>query len=239
MLLTIVPTRGRPASVARLAQAWRTTGAPEHADLLLAADDDDPHLPAYRAAVEAEGEPWLRLETCGAWRPMVPKLNAVAVHHANSPAYTALGFAGDDHVPRTPGWAAAYLAELARLRVGIVHADDGRWHGSLPTEWAMSPAIIRRLGRMVPAGVEHLFCDNAVMELGRDARCLTYLPGVLIEHMHPDVGKAETDDGYAAVNSRERYANDERAFRRWRRYVRPRQVAAVRVLRAAAAGAAR
>lgn len=234
MLLTIVPTRGRPGSVARLAQAWRATGAPDNgAHLLLAADDDDPHLPGYAAAVAAEGADWLRLETYGSWQPMVPKLNAAAVRHSNS--YTALGFAGDDHVPRTLGWVAAYRGALASLGIGIVYGDDGRWHGSLPTEWAMSAEIVRRLGRMVPARVEHLYCDNSVMELGRDARCLTYLPGVLIEHMHPDVGKAPPDPGYAAVNSPEQHTRDATAFKRWRRYVRPRQVAAVRVLRAAAA----
>lgn len=234
-LLVIVPTRGRPASVARIARAWADTGAPAHADLLLAVDDDDPHLPEYLTAVDEVGVSWLRAQQCGKWRPMVPKLNAAAV--SNAPRYAAVGFAGDDHIPRTPGWAGMYLQELRRLRVGIVYGDDGRWGGALCTEWAMSSAIITRLQRMVPAGVEHLYSDNSVMELGRDASCLSYLPYVVIEHMHPAAGKGQWDNGYRSVNSTEQYAHDQVAFMRWRRHVRPRQVAAVRVLRAAAAGA--
>lgn len=235
-LLTIVPTRGRPESVARLAKAWRDTAASLHADLLLAADDDDPTLPGYTAAVAAEGAPdWLRLETFGQWQPMVPKLNAAAV--ANADRYDALGFAGDDHLPRTAGWVVTYVRELNRMGIGIVYGDDGRWHGKLPTEWAMSAAIVRRLGRMVPAGVEHLYCDDSIKRLGEDAGCLLYLPHVLIEHMHPDVDKAPLDDGYVTVNSPEQYARDGRVYARWKRFGRPRDVAAVRVLRAVTAGA--
>lgn len=230
-LLTIVPSRGRPAAVTRLAQAWQTTHAHTDADLLLALDTDDPALPEYLTAVAEVGVPWLQAEMYGPWQPMVPKLNLAAKIHSNS--YTALGFAGDDHLPRTPGWARLYLEELTRLRIGIVYSNDGVWQGRLSTEWAMSAAIVRRLGRMVPAHVDHLYCDNVVMELGRGADCLTYLDQVLIEHMHPSVGKATPDPGYAAVNAPDRYRADESAVIRWRRYVKPGQVAAVRVLRAA------
>lgn len=229
-LLTIVPTRGRPTSVPRLAQAWRDTGAHVHADLLLALDLDDPELHHYLAAVDAEGAAWLTAEVYGPWQPMVTKLNTAANAHATT--YPNLGFAGDDHVPRTPGWAQLYTAELARLGVGIVYGDDGIWNGRLSTEWAMSSAIVLRLGRMVPARVQHLYCDNAVMELGLAAGCVTYLGNVFIEHMHPTAGKAPTDPGYAAVNSAERYRDDHANIVRWRRFVKPRQVAAVRVLRA-------
>lgn len=234
-LLTIVPTRGRPESVPRLVEAWRATGAPADAELLLAVDDDDPTLPGYYDAIAAEDAPWLRIETYGDWQPMVPKLNAAAADNANS--YTALGFAGDDHVPRTEGWAGTYLRELDILRVGIVYGDDGHWSGGKPTEWAMSATIVRRLGKMVPARVEHLYCDDAIKRLGEDAGCLRYLPHVQIEHMHPHAGKAEMDEGYATVNAPGQYSRDGRTYARWRRFGRPRDVAAVRVLRAAAAGA--
>jgi hypothetical protein len=233
-LLIIVPTRARPHHVGRIIQAWEETGAPECADLLLAVDNDDPTLRAYDDAVtealeENRDRSWLDIAAMGPWQPMVSKLNAAAIANANS--YTALGFAGDDHLPRTPGWARRYLEVLSR-GIGIVHGDDGRWHGTLCTEWAMSAEIVARLERMVPADVGHLYCDNAVQQLGREAGCLTYLPDVLIEHMHPDVSKGELDAGYVTVNSREQYAADGLAFRRWRRYARARQVAAVRVLRA-------
>lgn len=69
---------------------------------------------------------------------------------------------------------------------------------------------------MVPADVEHLYCDNAIKDLGEQADCLRYLPDVLIEHMHPVAGKAPMDAGYQRVNRREQYRTDRLAYELWR-----------------------
>jgi hypothetical protein len=211
-LLVIVPTRGRPGNIGTIVRAWSRTRAPECADLLLVIDMDDPRRDDY----DTDDLPgWVRPVLEPKWQPMVPKLNTAAVMFCGE--YRAVGFAGDDHIPRTIGWARTYLDQLAELRVGIVHGDDGTWAGSLPTEWAMSSVIVQALGRMVPAPVEHLYCDNAIMDLGNTAGCLRYLPQVSIEHMHPSAGKALTDAGYARVNDPRQYKRDEQALVRWRR----------------------
>jgi hypothetical protein len=57
--------------------------------------------------------------------------------------------------------------------------------------------------------------DDFWMDLGRRAGGLTYLPDVIIEHMHPHAGKAEHDDGYATNNSAETYDHDRRCFEAW------------------------
>jgi hypothetical protein len=80
----------------------------------------------------------------------------------------------------------------------------------------MTADIVRAIGRTVPAIVQHLYCDNAVRDLGQAAGCLRYLPDVVIEHMHPTAGKSEWDDGYRAVNSADRRADDKRIYQRWR-----------------------
>jgi hypothetical protein len=80
----------------------------------------------------------------------------------------------------------------------------------------MTADIVRELGAMVPADVEHLYCDNVVRDIGIQAGCLRYLPEVLIEHMHPVVGKAESDEQYARVNSRQQNRGDRQAYRTWR-----------------------
>jgi hypothetical protein len=79
----------------------------------------------------------------------------------------------------------------------------------------MTADIVRALGKMVPAPVDHLYCDNAIRDLGRRADCLTYLPDVLIEHMHPAAGKASTDPQYQRVNSRQQYKGDRAAYHQW------------------------
>lgn len=210
-LLMIVPSRGRPESVARMVQAWSVTGAYEDgAHLLFVIDGDDPHHAAYLAQASERSQ----MTTIARWAPMVPKLNQAAVDVAAD--WYSLGFAGDDHVPRTHGWVVRYLTELRQLGTGIVYGDDGYQGENLPTQWAMTSNIVRALGRMVPAPVEHLYCDNSVLDLGRAAGCVRYTPDVLIEHMHPVVGKAATDIQYRRTNSPAQFRRDRGAYQRWR-----------------------
>lgn len=213
-LLVIVPSRGRPESVQRMLDAWTETGAWEHADLVFAVDDDDPQGSAYhRALLDSRRTAPYRIPR---WMPMVHKLDRAArdVVHASEPF--AIGFAGDDHLPRTRGWAKRYVDELRDLGTGIVYGDDRLQGEKIPTQWAMTSDIVQALGRMVPAPVEHLNSDTSIYDLGHAAGCIRYLPDVVIEHMHPAAGKAPEDDGYRRVNSAEQVARDARAYRHWR-----------------------
>lgn len=235
-LLVIVPSRGRPESLERMAAAWYDTGAfTDGAGLIFAVDLDDPASPRYREALDrlAAADPGptpINLMNAGPWRPMVHKLDGAAALFAGQ-GHFALGFAGDDHLPRTPGWAARYLEALHELGTGIVYGDDGIQGERLPTQWAMTADIVRALGRMVPAPVEHMACDNSVMDLGRLASCLRYLPDVVIEHMHPLAGKAEWDTGYARVNRAEQYQKDLAVYADWQRSGMAEDVAKVREIR--------
>lgn len=216
-LVVVVPTRSRPEAVGRVVGAWRATGAfDEGAELVFVVDRDDPRCADYEAAFLAR--PWstgLSAVYADTWRPLVPKLNRIAVSLAVGRYAPFVGFAGDDHLPRTSGWAGCYIGELYRLGTGIVSCADGYREDELPTQWAMTADIVRALGRMVPAPVDHLYCDNAVRDLGEAADCLSYLPDVLIEHMHPAAGKAPTDEQYQRVNSRQQYRGDRKAYHGW------------------------
>ena len=216
-LVTIVPTRSRPEAVERVVEAWQATGAfDDGAELLFVVDRDDPRCDDYRAAL-ITCRPGVSAAYADVWRPLVPKLNRIAVALAVGRSAMHIGFAGDDHLPRTKGWAGRYLATLYSQITGIVYCDDGYQGQNIPTQWAMSADIVRALGRMVPAPVDHLYCDNAVRDLGLGAGCLTYLDDVLIEHMHPVAGKAPDDPQYQRVNSREQYRSDRPAYRGWAR----------------------
>jgi hypothetical protein len=237
-LLTIVPTRSRPEAVGRVVAAWDATGAFEQgAQLLFVIDYDDPRFADYLAELTANardrGDDFrgVLFRSIPRWKPLVPKLDEAAKMHAElSPDVFALGFAGDDHLPRTPGWVGRYVATLRRAGTGIVYCDDGYQGQTIPTQWAMTADIVRTLGRMVPAPVEHLYCDNAVRDLGLGAECLHYLGDVLIEHMHPVARKAETDEQYERVNGREQFRKDRAAYRGWARGALADDVRAVRAL---------
>ncbi|TYK45176.1 hypothetical protein [Actinomadura decatromicini] len=208
-LLMIVPSRGRPHNIADLWDAWSatTTGA---AELLVAADDDDPALDGYREVCAERG---IEL-TVGPRLRMCPTLNKVALERAAD--HYAIGFLGDDHRPRTPAFDETYLAVLASLGgVGMVYGDDGYMGERLPTHVAMTANIIQTLGYMVPPGLLHLWADNSWLDLGRAIDRIRYLPDVLVEHMHPIAGKAEDDHGYAEVNHPDAAERDRQAYARW------------------------
>jgi predicted O-methyltransferase YrrM len=237
-LAIIVPTRGRPENIRKVIGAWDFTNAWDVADLVLAADSDDPEIQGYRDVAEEfldgcpDGTPSpLRLVEMAVWMPMVAKLNMVAKDEAEGGRYFAVGFAGDDHLPRTIDWAKRYLTVLHELGSGMVFGDDGYQGAKLSTEWAVTADVVRRLGRMVPAPVEHMYCDNSMVDLFDGAGAIRHLPEVRIEHMHPIAGKASTDAQYQRVNHRDQFRKDRMAYEGWKRQGLADSVAAVRALR--------
>lgn len=212
-LLVIVPTRGRPHNVPRILDAWDKTGAPDTAQLLLAVDRDDPRRQVYSAFAVNE---WCSILEHPVHVPMVVKLNDTARYALTERDWPYVAFMGDDHVPRTAGWAQRYVEGLKALGTGVVYGNDLVQGEKLCTQWAMTSDIVRALGRMVPADVEHMYCDNSVMDLAREAGCLKYLPDVRIEHAHPVAGRGAWDAGYERVNSRDQYRRDHASYMRWR-----------------------
>lgn len=200
-LLVIVPSRGRPQNIERLAAApgW------DAAELLVAVDDDDPTLDAYLSlGVGMIVGP--RLGVGGT-------LNRLAVGEASD--FAQISFAGDDHLPRTSDWARRISDTLAEMGTGIVYGNDLMQGPMLPTAVFMTSNIIRSLGYMCPPGIVHLFLDNSWKSMGERLGCLRYLPDVVLEHLHPHANKAEMDDGYARVNSGQMWAHDEAVYRAW------------------------
>lgn len=226
-LVMLIPSRGRPESVARMAQAWTETRADKQATALWLLDADDPRIEEYRNEIALTG--WMKIGVQDHWTPMVPKLNRGAVLAAE--AFPLVGFMGDDHLPRTADWADFISGFLHQVYdPAIVYGRDGYQDERLPTWWVMSAAIVKALGRMVPAPVQHMYCDNSIMEMGKQAGRLHYLPDVYIEHMHPVAGKAESDEGYRRVNRPEQYDRDLVSFRQWRATMLAGQVHCLREL---------
>lgn len=217
-MLIIVPTRSRPENVAKVVRAWEETDAFRHADLEFVYDADDPKCSAYEAAIADAPDGVVSATRLPEWMPLVPKIHAALnTFPAIRQHYFAIGFAGDDHLPRTHGWAARYLEKLIEMGTGVVSCPDGYRPDKLPTQWAMTADIVRALGRMVPAPVEHLYCDNAVQDLAEAAGCYAYLDDVLIEHMHPLAGKTKFDDQYRHVNRPDQFRQDSEAYEEWKR----------------------
>ncbi|GFE20038.1 glycosyltransferase family A protein [Streptomyces nigrescens] len=208
-LLVIIPTRGRPQAVPALVDAWNDTGAT--ADLLFAVDTDDPELAAYKAhAAELKGDGRVRF-TFGKRRRLCGTLNAQAAKAAKS--YRYLAFMGDDHRPRPAAmpWDAR-IRECLSGGPGIVYGNDLLMGERMPTAVAMTSDIVRALGFMAPSCLVHLCLDLVWLDWGRGMQRITYLDDMVIEHLHPAAGKADTDAGYEEVNSSEQVSADSAAY---------------------------
>jgi hypothetical protein len=102
-----------------------------------------------------------------------------------------------------------------------VYGNDLIQGEALPTQVAMTSDIILATGHMVPAGALHLWLDNAWLALGRALDAITYLPDVIVEHLHPIAGRAQWDAGYAEANTDARSDADRAVFERWREHELP------------------
>ena len=218
-LLVITPTRGRPESAKRLADAVLAT-ATAQTDLIFAVDQDD----ASYDSVSVHWKPgWVYgpRKTCAAWT------NEVAARYGKD--YRALASLGDDHVPGTPGWDSALLAAIDEMGgTGIAYGDDGLQGEFLPTAPVISSDIVAALGWMFYPPIVHVFADNVWLDLGRGAGCLRYVPEVKISHLHYTAGLSRHDQTYADRDPF--WAQDEAAYHAWQRDQMAADVAKVRAL---------
>lgn len=211
-MIVIVPTRGRPEAVTRLIEAWYATRATAHLRFIVNETDErlvdyleilsDPKLP--RAFFS-----WLRAPS----DTMVSALNWGAVRATTRCNWDGIvGFMGDDHLPRTPNWDLLIEEAFRTTGPAVVYANDLLQGENLPTQVFLPTEFVRRLGRIAPPTLKHLYVDNYWREVGVQSGCLRYMSHIVIEHMHPVAGKAEWDDNYRRVNAGELYGSDHEAF---------------------------
>lgn len=190
-LVVIVPTKGRPASARRLYDSIKETS---DADVAFAIDAKDPTIRDYDSDLPI----WVVPNSA---RGMVAPLNFVAASILEGAPYRYVSFMGDDHLPRTPGWDAIFVEELARMQVGVVYGNDLLAGERIPTAVTMTANIPRTLGYMADPMLIHLMVDDWWADLGRGIGNLRYFPDVVIEHLHFLNGKAAMDATYAACNN--------------------------------------
>ena len=208
-LAVIVPTRGRVESCRELVAAFDETCG-EDTQLVFAVDRDDPEFAGYVELGELDGVTVYINDDLGS---MNRALNGCAYYFRDRFAY--LGFMGDDHRPRTDRWDQWVLDALNRMPSGVVYGNDLFQAHKLPTQVFMDSRIVRTLGWFAPPELRHMYLDNFWLELGRRLGTLTYLPDVVIEHMHPVAHKGEWDDTYKATNTSDVYQHDHAVFQQY------------------------
>lgn len=205
-LLVIVPSRGRPQSIARLLSAVHDTSR-IRTHLHVAMDEDDETLPQYEAVMSKAGGESDVLES-GPRKGLCAWTNEVAVRRAGE--YPFLASLGDDMIPRTPGWDKALCRAITDMGgTGMAYPWDGV-REDVPEAVVLSSDIVAALGWMALPDCQHWYIDNAWETLGRGAGCIRHLRAVAIDHVHG------TADATSAGNGKSLDA-DREAFWAWRR----------------------
>lgn len=216
-IVVLCPSRGRPEAAAEAYQSFLATKRQPTTQMLIVIDRDDPKFGAYRNA--PVGELWLPTvvpDYPRTRRGMVDPVNAVAATLWDTESI--IGFVGDDHRFRTPGWDALIEENLELFGGGFAYGNDKNWRdGEIPTQIFVSSPILKALGWLALPTCDHLYVDNVWRVLGDEANCLYYFPDIVIEHMHPAFSKGVWDEQYRELNSAATYGHDHDAFVEWMR----------------------
>lgn len=203
MLIVMCPSRGRPQKAREAFESFIATKRLPSTTMIFLVDEDDPYLPEYTASLPVK----LNTGEGGGMGPVINGNVETFVHTAD-----ILGFIGDDHRFRTPDWDVAVTSALSKG--GIAYGNDLS-RPDLPTQVFISSRIVAALGWFCLPGALHLYLDDTWATLGNRADCLHYLEDVVIEHVHPVYGKAESDEGYQRVNHPSVYSHDGQIYAQW------------------------
>lgn len=222
-LTIFVPTRGRPTAARELQECFNNT-CRGNTEVIFILSEDDPMFTTY-LDLKSMGRINKVISVLPTKVGMASPLNLGfqkwLANPRTFPSF-AVGFMGDDHRPRTQGWDLEYVRGLTALSgrcrdrskpgVGMVYGDDLLQGRDLPTQIAMTTNIPTILGRFVPDQLSHLYTDAYWLELGKLLGRITYLPDVVVEHMHPGNGKAAIDAGYEFSGSSSLDLSDKSIF---------------------------
>jgi len=200
-----VPTRNRSHRLAGMIRsAQETARAPAAIEWLFYLDEDDDQ--SQEAIGDVLGAPQIGP---GAQVRIVrgPRLKDQSYWNRLADVATAdlIFLAADDLTFSTPDWDDAVRAAFAagaRNGIGMVWGDDGDLGERLATHPFVSRRWINVVGFFVPPYFERCFVDLWVFELAVLTGLGTYLPQVLIEHCHIELGKAQPDSLYEEICSR-------------------------------------
>ena len=224
-LLVITPSRGRPASFARLLDAVHAT-ATAVTHVHVGVDEDDPALEDYRR-VCLQGMHRQDQLHVGPRKGLVAWTNLLARSQVGR--YTSLASLGDDHIPRTKGWDTALIRAIEDMGgTGIAYPWDGT-REDIPEAPVVSADIVATLGWFFEPSLSHWYGDEILGVIGRATGCLRHCRAVWVEHVHPATGRTAPDRTNADQGTK--ITEDKAAYMEWRENGMAAAVATVRELR--------
>lgn len=206
-LAILVPVLGRPHRVTQLLDAVERA-TPDCRVLFLADVGDSAEIDAIKAEQRSLRRPFsVDLADCPDGSNYAAKINR-GVRLTTEPYV----FTGADDLDFKPGW---FEAALAAIQPGIgligtqdlcnarVIAGEHATHFLVTREYAELPCIDGSPGPLCEE-YPHEFVDDELIGTARKRSAYAFAADSIVEHLHPDVGKAPSDPLYAAQRDRMR-----------------------------------
>jgi hypothetical protein len=207
----IVPSRGRPDRFREMMNAAKSYASQE-ITVYGGLDTDELFMDDYLDMTSAHFYTSTR-KNLVQWTNFIAEM---ALLEPKPPKYFVS--MGDDHMVRTIDWDLKLISAIEGLGApGFAFGDDGVHGVNLCTSWMVSADIVKQLGWMMLPTLNHMYVDNATLDLGNASDRIVYCPDVTIEHMHPHFnGSIAWDESYLESNDAKQYAKDRTAFNKWR-----------------------
>jgi hypothetical protein len=141
---------------------------------------------------------------------LMEKINIHALDIASK--YKYVGFVGDDIVFKTQ-FESYFIEQLSLFDYGMVYGNDLVWDGKLATHPFITSNAITAVGFFGCPAVQHNFFDNYWHTVFGNLEKVVYFPNIVMEHIHPIVGKENRDDIFNKINSKMK--TDEIKFNRY------------------------
>jgi hypothetical protein len=131
---------------------------------------------------------------------LMEKINVHCLDIANE--YKYVGFIGDDIVFRTL-WESQFISWLSTQKYALAFANDlVHTTGGLATHPFITSNMIRALGFFGCPAVGHHYFDNYWESMASTVGTRKFFPQIIMEHMHPIVGKAPQDEMFHKIESK-------------------------------------
>jgi len=196
-LVILIPVLGRPNRVLPVLESIRAA-TPDARVLFIASPRDH----AEHAAIREVGAEMLKVD--GNY--------AVKINEGIRATLEPFILTGADDLHFHPGWLEA-AAALMSDTVGVVGTNDlcsrrvlAGTHSthSLVARWYCDLGTIDEPGKLLHEGYPHEFVDDELIATAKHRGAYAHAHDSLVEHLHPDAGKAPMDDLYAARRPRMR-----------------------------------
>lgn len=176
-----MPTYGRPHHLEKLESS--PGGLPPYDDFMLLLTDTDPRLVEY--------DRWPYRKMVRPAKSLGDQFRAILPCFPYERSY---GILTDDHIPQTKWWYSFMTAAAGDRLIAIATAPGST--ASLPGEPCFGGGLVRAMGSIMPAPVNHNSTDVIWREIGDAFNLIRVVPEAVILEQHPNHGNAPMDDTY-------------------------------------------